>query len=216
MKNVARKRVSIPIEQQIGRVITAADDSGRLIVEIDGYQCDARRAVSCLVEPDVGDTVLVVVHGEGIHILAILERLHADAPTRLACGPTVELKAAERISMSAPRVEIDGPEAAVLRGYQVEVRAASLHVVASDAAFLGHNAICEAVHVKTVAETVEVAAERSVERLGQAYRFMRDGEEVHADRIHYTAQQQIALHGRHTMVTAAELVKVDGGQIHLG
>jgi hypothetical protein len=216
MKSAARKRVAIPVEQQIGRVVEAADADGRLEVELDGYACDARRAVSCLVEPMAGDTVLVVVHGDGIHVLAILERPRKDAPTRLACGPNVELEAAESISMSAPRVAIDGPEEAALRGHRVAVRATSLDVVASEAELLAHGAVCGAENVKTVAETVEVSAERSIERIGQGYRFVRDGEEVHADRIQYTAQQKVSLHGRHATVTAAELVKVDGGQIHLG
>lgn len=216
MKSAARKRVSIPVEQQIGRVLEVEGAEGRLVVEIDGYACEARRAVSCLVAPDVDDTVLAVVHGGGVHVLAILERPRKDAPTRLACGPNVELEASERIAMSAPRVEIDGLEQAALRGHRVEVRATSLDVVASDAELLAHGAICGAENVKTVAGTVEVAAERSIERMGQSYRFLRDGEEVHADRIQYSAEQKISMHGRHAMVTAAELVKVDGGQIHLG
>jgi hypothetical protein len=216
MKSVARQRVSVPVEQKVGRVVKEANGEGLFGVDLDGYRCEARRAVSCLVEPFVGDTVLAVVHADGIHVLAILDRPSADAPTRLACGLNVEIQATERISMMAPHVEVNGLVSTAMRGQNVAVRAVELDVVAGEATLCGHAAVVEVERIKTVAETRETSAERSIERLGHAYRFVRDSEEVHADRLHFTAKQQVSIHGRHSMVTAAELVKLDGGQIHLG
>ena len=52
----------------------------------------AKRAVSCLVEPALGDRVLVALHDAGCHVLAVLDR-EGDAPTRLVAEGDLEVSA---------------------------------------------------------------------------------------------------------------------------
>ena len=54
------------------------------------------------------------------------------------------------------------------------------------------------------------------ERVKRALRFVEDFEELRAGRIHYVARTLLTLHGRGAAVTADELVKVDGAQVHIG
>jgi hypothetical protein len=46
----------------------------RLQVRVGSGEYEARRAVSCLVEPALGDLVLLALHDAGCHVLAVLER----------------------------------------------------------------------------------------------------------------------------------------------
>jgi hypothetical protein len=41
-------------------------------------------------------------------------------------------------------------------------------------------------------------------------------EQVQAGELDLQVRDSLSLHGRHTMMTAEKLVKVDGAQIHLG
>jgi hypothetical protein len=50
----------------------------------------------------------------------------------------------------------------------------------------------------------------------RSYRFVEEADQVKAQRIDYAAEKSVCLRGENALVVAEELVKVDGGQIHLG
>ncbi len=50
----------------------------------------------------------------------------------------------------------------------------------------------------------------------RAYRFVEEMEHVRAGSIDYAARENVRFHGRNALVTAQQLVKMDGEQIHMG
>src|SRR5271154_5518968 len=64
--------------------------------------CHARRAKSCLVAPEVGDTVLFTAGPEGTFVLAVL-RGAEGAPTRIAAAGDLHVEAhGGRVTVSSP------------------------------------------------------------------------------------------------------------------
>ena len=56
-----------------------------------------------------------------------------------------------------------------------------------------------------------------IERLTARYaRRIEESEHVRASRLDYVAKKNMSLRGENTLVTAEELVKLDGAQNHLG
>ncbi|WP_437717506.1 DUF3540 domain-containing protein [Sorangium sp. So ce448] len=216
--NVARKIETIEPEattQEAGRVVRAA--GGAFVVATGSAEVEARRAVSCMVEPAAGDVVLVSVLPErGAYILAVLERqgsdlcvvLDGDLHVKLPRGRFV-LGAAEGVTLAS------GKEVAVVAG-EVKVNARRGSVLVESLSYLGTAVQAEIEKAKVKAAAFDASFERVTQRLKRVYRFVEEFEQLRAERVDYVAKKNMSLRGENTLVTAEELVKLDGAQIHLG
>ncbi len=178
----------------------------------------ARRAVSCLVEPEVGDRVLAATDEEGqTWVLAVLER-RAGAALRLGAEGDVAWNVPGGAFTVASRGGISLATAGV-----ATVAAAALRVTAAEGglhldkvSFLGRLVEAQAETVKLVAGALDQTLERLWHRVKRSYRFVAEQDHVRAGHLDYAAQESAHLRGKNTLVTAEQLVKVDGGQVHLG
>jgi hypothetical protein len=203
--------------QAAGRV---ARVQGSLFAVVSGSaEYEARRAASCLLEPAEGDHVLLsIVPSRGTFILAILERKATGDSARLRFEGDLELHAPSGRVTIAAKDGIDlvstGNVGVTSDTFKLTARTADL--VLDHLGVLGATVQAQVTKVKVVAETIDQAADRLTQRLKRAYRFVAEMEQVRAARIDVAAEKTMSLHAQNTVVTAEELVKVDGGQIHLG
>ncbi|WP_437977826.1 DUF3540 domain-containing protein [Sorangium sp. So ce295] len=216
--NVARKIETIEPEaakQEAGRVVRAA--GGAFVVATGSAELEARRAVSCMVEPAAGDVVLVSVLPErGAYILAVLERqgsdlcvvLDGDLHVKLPRGRFV-LGAAEGVTLAS------GKEVGVVAG-ELKVNARRGSLLVESLSYLGTAVQAEIEKAKVKAAAFDASFERVTQRLKRVYRFVEELEQLRAERVDYVAKKNMSLRGENTLVTAEELVKLDGAQIHLG
>ncbi len=215
MPSIAKKIEPEIAYQAAGRVTRV---QGSLFAVVSGSaEYEARRAASCLLEPAESDHVLLsVVPSRGTFILAILER--QGETIRLAFDGDVELHAPGGRVTIAAKEGIDlvstGNVGVTSDTFKLTARAADL--VLDHLGVLGASVQAQVTKVKVVAETIDQAADRLTQRLKRAYRFVAEMEQVRAERLDVAAQKTMSLHAQNTVVTAEELVKVDGGQIHLG
>jgi len=96
------------------------------------------------------------------------------------------------------------------------VRSKTASLLLDGVTFLGKAVRAELGRAIVSAETLDQRIGRLSQRLKRAYRFIEEGEHVRAESLDYAAEKSVNLRGENTIVTARELVKVDGGQIHLG
>jgi hypothetical protein len=216
--NVARKIETIEpdaAKQEAGRVVRAA--GGVFVVATGSAEVEARRAVSCMVEPTAGDVVLVSVLPErGAYILAVLERqgsdlcvvLDGDLHVKLPRGRFV-LGAAEGVTLAS------GKEVGVVAG-ELKVNARRGSLLVESLSYLGTAVQAEIEKAKVKAAAFDASFERVTQRLKRVYRFVEELEQLRAERVDYVAKKNMSLRGENTLVTAEELVKLDGAQIHLG
>ncbi|WP_224366482.1 DUF3540 domain-containing protein [Hyalangium versicolor] len=217
MRQLARAREQMAAFQESGTVV-AVEAGASLSVRADSGTYLARRAFSCLVEPMLGDVVLVSGLPDGTcWVLAVLER-EADAPARLVTEGDLEIRLTQGRFVVAAQEGVDlvsAQDVSVTAG-AVRVNADEGSVVTRQLNLLGSFVRAEFDRIKVLAESCDSAFDRLLQRMKRSYRFVEEHDQVRAARIDYVAEQNATLRGSNTLVTAKDLVKVDGEQIHLG
>ncbi len=201
---------------EVGEVVRVRADV--LVVETDeGRRVEARRAASCLVEPSEGDLVaLVPVPRRRMHYaVAVLDR-EGEGPVGI-CAP-------EGLCISVPRgrfaVVADGidlvGERVGVRAKEVNVESQRAHWSFRELAVRGKEILAHADAFKLVGRMASAVLESAMSRVERSYRVVTELDHVSAHQISYSAKESASIHAKHSMVTAEELVKVDGKQIHIG
>ena len=215
MTNLAIQPKLVTVFQQYG-VVTGV--GVKFAVQTGSASHQALCAPSCLLQPEAGDKVLLVTDTEGDdYVLAVLVRAGAS-------GARVNLPADTDMQTQGGTLKISGRDGLALQsGHQVSVQAAQLRVDALQGDVTIHNLsiVGEAWRscidtVKTVGRSLDSVLERCHARVGRSYRRVEELDQVKAGQIDYQADSSLQLHGKYTLVTADELVKMDAEQIHLG
>jgi len=217
MRNLATKQKPSDLATQLaGQVLRV--EGAIVFVRADGAVHEARRAASCLLEPTAGDRVLLATIADGSsYVLAVLERtegapatlsVDGDCALRLPNGRLsvtttkgVGFVSAADISMTAPAIEMKAVEGRFGLG--------RLTVV-------GKELIAEIATAKTTLGALDIVADRVLQKVQRAYRFVEEMDQLRAKRVDYKAEQSMRLHGANTLMTADSLVKLDGEHIHMG
>lgn len=216
MSNLARKIQEREAQEVTGAVIRVT--GAGLVVHTALGDLDAKRAVSCLVAPELYDEVLVSLLGDGrAYVLAILER-EEGAASRLSFEGDVELQVSQgKLDLRASEgVHVASGKAVEVTSGELNVRAITGSMVLQTLSYLGSRVRVDVEGIKAVASTLDTVLERLSERVKRAYRTVEEIEQVKAKELHYTAEDTLYLNGGNAVVTAEELVKLDGEQIHLG
>jgi hypothetical protein len=182
----------------MAEVLRVGDDG--VTVAFQGEELIARRAVSCLVEPEPGDVVLVGGPGTQPYVLAVLER-PTGAALRLAAAGDVTLAAGGRLA---------------LQGDEVQVKARAVSVFAGMLSVGGGRILATVAKAKLVANLVETMADRLMSRATRSHRFVEESEHLRARHVDYRAEKHLHMQADAATVQGGVLVKVDAGQIHLG
>lgn len=166
----------------------------------EGEPVVARRAVSCLVEPEPGDIVLMGGPAGRPYVLAVLERPGGGA-LRLAAAGDMTLAAGGRLA---------------LQGDEVQVKARATSVFSEVLALSGGRILATVARAKLVANMVETLADRLMSRATRSHRFVEESEHLRARYVDYRAEKHLHMQAEAATVQGGVLVKVDAGQIHLG
>lgn len=214
------------MKDNLARQLSYASEEVATIVGVSGNQfrirsrngeCEARRAASCLLMPELGDEVLVVHHERGSHVLAVLER-NEESPSRIMTDGDMEIAAmgGKVVVNGAEGVDIVTPGEANIAAGTTRLTTTSAELVVDAMTYVGDRVTAQIDRVKTVAKSVETTAGRLVQRLEKAYRFISRSESVRAEYLDYEARKAFHVKSETTLVNSAGLTKLDGSQIHLG
>jgi hypothetical protein len=204
------------VRHEAGRVVGLAPGAF-VVLGPNGCEVVARRAASCLVAPADGDLVeLSVVEGGGAYVVAVLEA-SAEGATRLEVEGDLELAPTGRLRLTLPAgVDVASDDAVSVLAGRVEVRAVDLKATFERATTLGKFLQQQVEKVRTVSSTVDMVAERLTQTVERCYRYVGESDTLRARRVDHEATGTMRLHAANAVVTADQLVKVDGGQIHMG
>jgi hypothetical protein len=178
----------------------------------------ARCALSCLVVPEIGDTVLVSVSEDPLssYILAILLRPSAQQCTVKLPGETTLLSASGNLVMQAETVIVQGKQSLQLEAprFGLEALVAEVRVKLLHSWFEQlHNHI---VNLKTITQNMTTIVERQVTRARESFRWIEQTDETRAGRVHMLIKNRLQIQAKHASITAEGLVKIDGQKIDLG
>lgn len=204
------------VRQSYATITGLAGDRWSLRTD-EGVTASAARALSCLVDPCLGDRVLVALGSGESYVLAVLQRPGADgvelsAPGdltvrvpegafRVAAREGVELASASELTLTAARVALRAEEGSVA------VRALTM---------VGERLHADLGAVKTIARTVDSLLDRFTQRVKRSYRFVEEVDTLQAESVDQTVRETWHLRARHALTHTEKLVKVDSEQIQLG
>lgn len=197
---------SSSLHETSGWVLESAGERGFLVAH--GQQrLFCTPAFGCLVTPCAGDRVLLADVDDATFILSVLERPSGERPAiHLPNGLDIETGAQLRIGGAA--VEL-APESLRLHAREVDCETATLTYSCREArGFVGVG--------KLVGRALELIADKWVQISKQSYRVSEQLECVRAGELDCEAQQSLRLHGKNTLISADQLSKLDGRQIHIG
>jgi len=176
-----------------------------------------RVATSCLVAPELQDRVLVALGEEGDGwILAVLER-PGEGPLVLGSARDVTVSSGGKLRLSSEGdidVVAQGQTQLTTKGLGVTARVADLAVERVTA--VGEVLEQHFSKLRTVTQQLDVVADRVVQRVKRRYQFVAEIDTLRAGHVDMRADETLSLRSEHTLVTAREVVKVDGDQVHVG
>lgn len=208
--------VALPVHA-LGTLV-GPGDAGRHAVETELGTLLARRAASCLLEPQPGDEVLVSgPTPECVYIIAVLERRNAVRTNIAFVGDTRFTVTGGSLSLHADgAVEVDAGERLRLASENFTLRAREATTLIDRLNAVGKDLTASIGQVKLIGNLLESFFDRITQFAKDSLRVVEGADHVRSGVVDYQAGQTMSLRGRQLLATAEELVKVDGGQIHLG
>jgi hypothetical protein len=210
MESAARRIEVKIVYQEFGQVRHV--EGAAVTVRTTLLDVPAKRAASCLLDPAVGDRVLLAVEeGGDAFVLAVLEQKAPGTATVSVEGDLTLRAVGGRVSIAAQEgFEVASAAAARILAKAVEVSALE------SLSLLGGAVRAELGKVKVVASAIEGFFDRVRQHTKYSHRTVEELDQVNARHLDYAAEESAHLRGENTLVTADHLVKVNGEQVHVG
>ena len=190
----------------------AAEADDILRVETATGTYPARRAASCLMRPQHGDSVLAAFDGEGdCFILAVLIR-NQEAPQ----ASEIVLEGDANLHVRRGGLTICADDEVSVVSEKLSVTAGTGSATFGDCSFLGKTLSTQFASIRTVAGKVENIFQELTEKLIDAFRFVKDHEEIQTGSTRYLVEENLTMHSKNAMHVAEEIVTINAGQVHLG
>ncbi|MGQ0697767.1 MAG: DUF3540 domain-containing protein [Panacagrimonas sp.] len=192
---------------------------GRLLgVRTEDGVLQARRAASCLLRPECGDRVLVSgASATDCYVIAVLERAgNSPQCLHLVGDASLSIENGSLQLESTDRLDLNAVNAMSLGSNRLDVRASKAQVILGELSAIGRAWSGTLGHLRFVGEAFDSVVQRLTQHARHSVRTVEQSDQVRCGEMDYRAQGSVRLHGQHTHITASELVKLDGDQIHLG
>lgn len=180
----------------------------------------SERAVSCLIQPETGDTVLLSVDMSGdSFILSVLRRdATTTAKTDLLFDGEVNLHVSSGgLSLTADKgITVGTRETVTCVGRKVSVHADEGEATIQNCSFLGTFLHVQAERIKHVADIADSIYRRWTQRLETAFRFVKEEEEVQTGSTRYLVEDTLTMHSKNAVHMSEEIVTINAEQVHLG
>lgn len=210
--NIVTKTHSISslLPQQTAGLIADKLPDGSLLVQYSSQGRVCRQATSCLVMPNIGDTVLVADAGQQFWVIAVLERADPSTVTRLnVVGDLqIETPSGSLILHSTKQVKISSDTLAI------QAQSADCNI--DKMAYRGNEFSGFISLVRLIGKRYESLWHSIVQTSHTLFRRVRQIEHVRAGQLDLQAEDYARLHARNLIITSKNITKLDSEQIHLG
>jgi len=199
-------------------IVTAILPGGIHSVSSEGRTLRCLRAASCLLRPEIGDTVLVSGPDEQrLYLTAVAEQADAGTAHIDVRGDLTLASERGAISVhSATELHLQGQEGLRMDTAQWRVNAQAAECQVGHMAYQGVEARATVLNMRIIGRVYEAIVDRLVHLSKSAFRMTEGVDQVQAGQIDYKASEMARVHGRNTVVTAKDLIKADAKQIHMG
>ena len=185
---------------QFSAQVTHCFDDGSLMVESEGRGWHCRRAVSCVIAPQPGDTVLNSAVDSQMWLLAVLERVNPNA-AELSVPGDLHISSQGALSLSSDALKINAAKG-------------DCHI--SEMNYSGEKIAAWVTLSRIVGKRAESVWQTVTQISQQLFRTTRQTEHVRAGQLDMKAEDYLRLHAENTVITSKAITKVDSEQIHMG
>ncbi len=218
MTNVAVLRKNAPcwhVSLAYGLVMERREDRYRIEAD-DGVSLWVCKAEGCLLQPDIGDRVLITADvAAGGYILMVLDKVGAcydmvfpgEASLRTEAGP-LKLQADDIIVCGDKSVALEAPEIEIA-GISGKVRFAVCSLLTSILEVRSKKAV-------QVIDILDSVIGRATERVRDSFRWIENLEQIRAGRIRTIVKDRFSVKAGHASLISEEEVTIDGEKIHIG
>jgi hypothetical protein len=190
------------------------------IVDIPSGSIRMTKALSCLVEPRPGDTVIASVDAQSEnYILAILERDKTKEPVTDLCFDgqvNLHVKQGNLVLKADGDMELATQGELGCASEKLKIHAETGTVKISQIHYTGRLVQVQIERLKTVAVYADQIFRRLTQRLESSFRFVKEQDELQAGSSRVLVEDLMTLHAKNTLIAAEENVTVNAEQIHLG
>jgi hypothetical protein len=175
--------------------------------------------VGCLIRPKQGDKVLLSLDGSGQgYILSVLERELAGDRTDMDFQGNVclNVKQGDFVIQSDRDISLISNNHLHCASDEFSISARRGKALVNTMTLVGHAVSTQVERITAVALNVEHTFRRFTQRLENAFRFIKDHEEIQTKSTRYLVDDLMAVHTKNTDLTSEEIVKINAEQIHLG
>lgn len=199
-----------------GTVLALLQDD-MLLVACSGTRLTCRRAFSCLIAPEIGDCVVVShVEPQRPHVLAILNRPHGHS-ARIRVDGDLLLESSGHIHMRAEQgLQLHADSDLALHGKRLALDSDEATFIARKASINCAELEGRTSALRLIGKSLESVFERVVQIAKTSFRTVETVDHLRCAHLDYAASEAARLHGKHTLLTAERLTKLDAQQIHLG
>jgi len=183
-----------------------------LRVETSMGSYPALKAASCLLRPKQGDSVLTAFDGAGkCFILSVLMQNQTVGQVS-----EIVLEGDANLHIRRGGLTISADDEVSVVSDKLSLAARTGNAAFEECSFLGKSLFTEFGTIKTIAGKVENIFEQLTEKLIDAFRFVKDHEEVQTGSTRYLVDTNLTMHSKNAMHVAEEIVTINAGQVHLG
>ncbi|MDX7985942.1 DUF3540 domain-containing protein [Xenorhabdus sp. 12] len=189
-----------PSQQIAGQIVNTLQD-GSLVVEFENRGWHCRRAVSCLLTPEMGDTVLLTKINDQLWILAILERAEPQSSAEICIPGDLSISAQGNLNLNSD-------------GLNITADNGNCHI--NEMQYSGESLSVWLSVSRLVGNQLESVWQNITQLSNRLFRHTTQTEQVHAGQLDMQAESYARLHAQNTVVTAKAIAKIDAEQIHIG
>ncbi len=186
------------------------DPDGRMHVVCGDAEHMATRAFSCLVEPAVGDRVLLAQVDDESFVIAVLDRMLLDAATLSAPG-------VERLTLAAPHLALAaGDTLAIVAPREVAIESRTVGIRAHAFSLVGRLVTLVADHLRSTARRREVVADQIAVQAQSRVAVVRDTDVLEAGTVVQSVAGITSTTATTAVLVAKEDVRFDGKRVTVG
>ncbi len=182
-----------------------------------GVVCtSAHRAASCLLQPEVGDLVWFVAEGEQRYVTAVLRRGPDAGASQLRIDGDADLRASGQLTVGGAGLDLHAEQRLGLHSDELQIRARRGRALLDECSFVLRELFVHATKATFVGKLFERLVDRISSHSKSSLRVVEGLDQVQAGNLEQRATGVAQLAGKTVLLNGTDLVKADGGQIHLG
>jgi hypothetical protein len=189
-----------------GRIIKIQD--GHIQIDHDGKIINAQKAFSCLVEPQLNDTVLFSQdQHQQTYVIAILKR-DEDSSMNLQLAPNTTLASSETLTLRSDQINQLSQKSLQKSG---EATIDFQHGLVKGEKLHSHIR-----HIHSISDLINTMAKQAIQKFNTYVRKTDTSDQVQAAQMGRKVDGLYTMNSKHTIMVSQKDTKIDGEHIHMG